>query len=111
MKKIIRFFSIAALALVGAVMTGCSSDDDSIIDTTQQPEVIKSNVVTLTTTVGLDGGANIRALTADGNKTFAEGETMALVYKNTGGSTVKVVSTALKDVDITSGGKSATFTF
>ncbi len=110
MKKIIRFFSIAALALVGAVMTGCSNDDDSIISNQQQLEN-KSKVVTLTTTVSLDGSATTRALTSTGVKTFAAGETMALVYKNTGGSTVKVVSTALTDPDITSGGKSATFTF
>ncbi|MBP3260314.1 MAG: hypothetical protein J6M01_04370 [Prevotella sp.] len=107
-----KLFSMAALALVGATFTGCSSSDDNIIDQPQQPEVIKSNVVTMTTTVGLDGGGDAtRALAADGKKTFAAGETMALVYKNTGGSTVKVVSTALTDADITDGGKSATFTF
>ena len=109
MKKTMRFLSMAALALVGAMMTGCSSEDN--FADIQQPEN-KNNVVTLTTTVGLDdGGATTRALAADGKKTFAAGETMALVYKNTSGSTVKVVSTALTDDDIASGGKSATFTF
>ena len=108
--KTMRFLSMAALALVGAVMTGCSSDDN-FIDEPQQPEN-KSNVVTLTTTVSLDGGAaTTRALTAAGVKTFATGETMALVYKNTSSATVKVVSTALTDGDITNAGKSATFTF
>ena len=109
MKKTIKFLSIAALALVGAVTVGCSSDD-SIIDEPQQ-HASKSNVVTLTTTVSLDGGAQTRALTADGKKTFAVNETMALVYKNTSNETVKVVSTALTDGDITNEGKSATFTF
>ena len=109
MKKIIRFFSIAALALVGAVMTGCSSDDDSIISNQQQFEN-KSKVVTLTTTVSLDGGATTRALATDGVKTFAEGETMALIYHN-GTSLVKAESHALKDEDITEAGKKATFTF
>lgn len=110
MKTMKKLFSMAALALVGATFTGCSSSDDNIIDQPQQPET-KNNVVTLTTTVGLDGGDATRALAANGVKTFAVGETMALVYKNTSGSTVKVVSTALTDPDITSGGKSATFTF
>ena len=106
-----KFLSMAALAVVGAVMTGCSSDDN-IIEQPQQPEVIKNNVVTLTTTVGFDDAAGTtRALSSTGVKTFAAGETMALVYKNTGGSTVKVVSAALTDGNITDGGKSATFTF
>ena len=76
MKKTMRFLSMAALALVGIMMTGCSSDDDF-----QQPET-KGNVVTLTTTVSLDGGATTRALTSGGVKTFAVGETMAILYKN-----------------------------
>ena len=109
MKKTMRFLSMAALALVGAVTVGCSSDDN-IIDDPQQP-ASKSNVVTLTTTVSLDGGAQTRALTSGGVKTFAEGEKIALVYQNTNSETVKVESAALADGDITNEGKSATFTF
>ena len=52
---------MAALALVGAVMTSCSSDDN-FIDTPQQPEN-KSNVETMTTTVGFDEGAEARGTT------------------------------------------------
>ena len=100
---------MAALTLVGAMMTGCSNDDDSIIDTPQQTEN-KSNVVTLTTTVSMDGGASTRALTADGVKTFAAGETMAVIYNN-GTSTVKAVSHTLEAGDLIDGGRSATFTF
>jgi hypothetical protein len=101
---------MAALALVGAVMTGCTNDDN-FIDEPQQPEN-KNNVVTMTTTVSLDGGSTTtRALTSGGVKTFATGETMALVYKNTSSETVKAVSVALIDGDITNAGKSATFTF
>ena len=114
MKKTMRFLSMAALALVGAMMTGCTNDDN-IIDELQQP-ASKNNVVTLTTTVSMDGGTaeargTTRALTSGGVKTFAAGETMALVYKNTSSATVKVVSTALTNGDITNEGKSATFTF
>lgn len=106
MKKTMRFLSLAALALVGAVMTGCSNEDDLTVE----PEN-KSNVVTLTTTVGIGGGAETRALAADGTKTFAVGETMAVIYKNTSGTTVKAVSAALAAGDIQSGNKTATFTF
>lgn len=108
--KTIKYLSIAALALMGIMMTGCSSEDN-IINEPQQP-ASTDNVVTLTTTISLDSSAaTTRALTAGGVKTFAEGEQMALVYKNTSGSTVKAVSSALKDGDIASGAKSATFTF
>ena len=103
MKKLL---SMAALALVGAVMTSCSNEDDFTVE----PEN-KSNVVTLTTTVGIGGGAGTRALAADGVKTFAAGETMAVIYKNTSGTTVKAVSAALTAGDIQSGNKTATFTF
>ena len=99
---------MAALAMVGAIVTGCSSDDN-IIEEPQQPA---KNVVTLSATVGLDEGAEARAitraLTADGVKTFAAGETMALVYKNISGETVKAVSEALPEGDY---GNTATFTF
>ena len=107
MKTMKQYLSMAALALVGALMTGCSSEDD--LAGNQQPEN-KNNLVTLTTTVSLDGGATTRALTTEGVKTFAEGETMAVIYSN-GTSTVKAVSHALEAGDITNGGKNATFTF
>lgn len=124
MMKTMKYLSMAALALVGAIVTSCSSDDN-FIDTPQQPEN-KSNVVTMTTTVGLDEGAEARGTSRALNidyvnkqavKTFAAGETMAIVYKNTSGNTVKAVSAALTDGDITTTAdpatdkKSATFTF
>ena len=102
------FLSMAALALVGAMTVSCSSDDN-IIEQPQQPET-KNNVVTLTTTVGLGGSNGTRALDASGHKTFATGETMAVIYNN-GTSTVKAVSHALEASDITDDGKKATFTF
>ena len=109
-KKTFRFLSMAALALMGAMMTGCSSDDN--FDNPQQPEN-KSNVVTLTTTVGFDASAGTRALTIDGTKgvkTFAVNDQIAVVYKKTGGATAVAVSEKLTSTDIASGSKSATFT-
>ena len=110
MKTMKYFLSMAALVLVGAMTVSCSSDDN-IIDQAQQP-VNKKNLVTLTTTVSLDGGATTRALTSTGVKTFAAGETMAIYYwKNKGTVHEKAVSAPLTAGDITNGGKSATFTF
>ena len=91
MKKTFRFLSMAALLVVGAIMTGCSSDDN--IDNPQQPANI-DNVVTLTATVSLDGGAQTRAITpSTGVKTFESGNQIAVIYKNTSNETVKAVST------------------
>ncbi len=113
-----RYFSMAALAVMGLMMSGCSNDDNFLGDDAQG--VSKGNVVTLTTTVGLDEGSESkgtsRALAVDfdakkATKTFAAGEKMALVYKNTSNETVKVESDALAEGDIVTGGKSATFTF
>ena len=110
MKKTMRFLSIVALAFVGAVMTGCSNDDDSAIDKSQQIENTSKKVVTMTTSVALDAGATTRALTGEGVKTFAVGEQMAIVYSN-GSGMVKAVSRALKADDIKDAGTSASFTF
>lgn len=110
-----KLLCMAALALVGAVVTGCSSDDN--VASEQQP-VKQDNIVTVTTTVGLDDvdGGTTRALSIDYvnqkvTKTFAVGDQVALVYKNTSEETVKAVSQALKAEDISADGKSATLTF
>ena len=97
-----KFLSMAALALVGAMTVSCSSDDDIL-----QPEN-KTNVVTLTATVGFDEGvAATRAVTGTGVKTFGAGDQMAVIYKNTSGGTVKAVGTLTSGADT----KSGTFTF
>lgn len=104
MKKTFRFLSMAALLVVGAIMTGCSSDDN--IDNPQQP-TNKDNVVTLTATVSLDGGAGTRAINeTTGAKTFESGKQIAVIYKNTSNKTVKAVST-----DFTPTGDNTTATF
>lgn len=105
MKNITKFLSLTALALVGAVMIGCSSDDNTI-DEPRQPER-KANVVTLTTTVNFAG---TRALTAGGVKTFAQGDQIAIIYQDINGATQKAETEKLTAADIATDGKSATFT-
>ena len=113
MKKIFRTFSMAALALVGVVMTGCSED---VVD---NPQPANNKSVTLTMTVSIDEGAATRALNVDYTnskavKTFAVGEQIAVVYQKNGGATAKAVSDPLTALDISGTGtqlnKLATFT-
>ncbi len=106
MKKTTRILSIAALVAMGIMGAACSKIESLEIET---PETQKENIVTLTSTVGF-AADDTKALTGAGVKTFADGETMAVIYNN-GTSTVKAVSHALEVGDITDGGKKATFTF
>lgn len=86
-----KYLSMAALMVVGAILTGCSSDDN--IDNPQQP-ANKDNVVTLTATVSLDGGAGTRAIDGTtGAKTFETGKQIAVIYKDGDNKTKKAVST------------------
>ena len=98
---------MAALVFVGAITTGCSTEDDSSGQPSQAETVRR---VTLTTTINMDGGAGTRALTEEGVKTFAEDEQIAVVYTNTSSKRVKAVSNALVAGDITNGGKTARIT-
>ena len=105
---------MAVLALVGAVMTGCSSDEDGFTDTPQQPAVTNYSVTKMLR-VSLDGGEAgargiTRALTSGGVKTFAVGDQMAVAYMIEGGTQTKAVTEALKAGDISGDGKTATFT-
>ena len=107
MKKTMRYIAVAALALVGIAMMSCSENDLA----GNSPE---GKTVTLTTTISLDGSSTTRALDADGKKTFAEGEQIALIYESeTDGAltTQKVVSAALQESDISNEGKTAILTF
>jgi len=136
MKKTMKnMLSMAAAVLAAVIMTACAGSDE-LTDTLQQPEN-QNRVITLTTTVGLgadaaDAGAETsgasagtsgdsesvmrgagttRALTSGGVKTFAAGETMALVYENMSNKRTVKESEPLTPGDIAEGGKSATFTF
>ncbi len=89
---------MAALALVGAMTAGCSSDDLTA-DTPLLPDAA-GGTVTMKTTITLDERASTRALDADGKKTFAAGDQIAVIYQNTSGETVKTESAALTTDDI-----------
>jgi hypothetical protein len=102
MNQNIKSLSIAAFALVG--MLACVKE----IPQETSPQETPGVTVTLSTTVNLP--EDTKALTPEGVKTFAVGDQIAVVYKNTSGNTVKVDSEALKSTDITGGGTSATFT-
>ena len=96
---------MAALVFMGAITTGCSTEDDS--KSLDQPA---SKTVTLTTTISMDGSATTRALTEEGVKTFAVGDQIAVIYTNTSSARVKVLSSALQEGDITNSGKTAKIT-
>lgn len=107
---------MAALAMVGMMMTGCSNDDNFAQE--PQPEVTNKGM-TMTTTISLDDGAATRALNpTTGVKTFAEGDQVAVIYyvgyighdDMWHVATHKSVSNALAAGDISNGGKTATIT-
>lgn len=102
MMKTMKYLCMAALLVVGAIIMSCSTNDDTPGE--DQP---KGQTVTLTTTISLDNGAVTRALDADGHKTFAAGDKIVVIYKNTSNQTVKTESSPLPEGTY---GKWATFT-
>lgn len=103
MKQIYNILSIAALVLAGALITGCVEK----FNDPQQQEGDKT--VTLTTTIGLD--SSTKALNpSTGAKTFAEGDVIAVIYRNTSDQTVKAVTDGLVAGDIHEAGKKADIT-
>ena len=115
-----KYFSMTALAIVivGAIITSCSSDNNNNEIVTPPQPVNTDKVVTLKASVSMDNDeGGTRALDIDNEKnkvikTFAAGERIAVVYKNTSGETVKATSEALTsdNIDIAGGSKSADFT-
>ena len=95
---------MAALAVVGAILMGCAGEDMA----NEAPQAKSGNKVIQTTTISLGGSAGTRALDADGKKTFAVGDQIAIYYKNTSDELQLAESTALTANDISSDGKTAT---
>ena len=95
---------MAALAVVGAILMGCAGEDVA----NEAPQAKTGNKVIQTTTISLGGSAGTRALDADGKKTFAVGDQIAIYYKNTSDKLQLAESTALTANDISSDGKTAT---
>ena len=95
---------MAALAVVGAILMGCAGEDMA----NEVPQAKSGNKVIRTTTISLGGSAGTRALDADGKKTFAVGDQIAIYYKNTSDELQLANSAALTANDISSDGKTAT---
>ena len=114
MKQMFRIPGIRAAAVVvaaAAVMVavvGCTSLKEEFIP--DEPVVVpgEGKSVTLKGTISMGGGSPVsKALTEEGVKTFAVGDSITVVYKNTGGQTVKAVSKAFTAEDIHEEGKKA----
>lgn len=102
MKQMMKYFGLTAMAVMG--LLAC---------TRAQVEQPVQKTITLTTTINLGGeeDEDSKALTAEGVKTFAVGEQVAVIYAGTYNSyTGKVVSAALKAEDIYDNGKKARIT-
>ena len=95
---------MAALAVVGAIIMGCAGEDMA----NEAPQAKNGNKVIQTTTISLGGSAGTRALDANGKKTFAVGDQIAIFYKNTSDELQLANSAALTANDISSDGKTAT---
>ena len=103
MKHIKIFLSVAALAVAGAMMSGCAEKLETL-----QPA---NKTVTMKTTVGLGQSAATRGAIdpANGTTTFTAGDRIAVIYQNASNETVKAVSEALTAADISADGENATF--
>lgn len=100
MNQTMKYLSVAALVVMGAILASCSRKE-TVDPKEETPEVVEpkkpvveDNIVVCTTTVSFDTDGT-KALNSAGVKTFAEGEMIAVIYKNTGNETVKAVSEPL----------------
>lgn len=100
---------MAALVVMGAILASCAKEQELSIPEEVPAVQEEENLVTLTTTVGFNEPES-KALTAEGVKTFTEGEKIAVIYKDTENNTRYALSAALTESDILSSGKSGKFT-
>lgn len=113
-KLVTTLISMMALVWMGAMNASCSSDDNLTKIEATQPEINNGNQnAVFTVTVSLDERSGTRALNPKtGVKTFAEGDQIALIYKdNTTGQLAKLLSNPLTESDIIRDGKSAIFKY
>ena len=102
MKQMMKYFGLTAMAVMS--LLAC---------TRAQVEQPVQKTITLTTTINLGGeeDEDSKALSAEGVKTFAVGEQVAVIYRGAWNDYIgKVVSSALKAEDIYPGGKKARIT-
>ena len=100
MKKTMRFLSMATLIIMGILLMGCEE-----IEENQLPQQ-QDKTVTMSFAVGFTAD-NTKALAADGKKTFAKDDQIAVIYKNNDNETIKAISDKLPDGEY---GASASFT-
>ena len=111
MKTIHNILCMAALAIAGTMLSGCSNDDIMTDSPVAPVTADNDSIITLTTTISLEGDpVTTRALTAAGRKTFAVNDQVAVFFYNKSYMTKRVISQKLTDANISSDGKSATFT-
>ena len=101
MKQTMKYLSIAALVVMGAIVASCAKEEpaqpEEITPEVVEP-VAEDNIVVCTTTVSFDNSADTdetKALDEDGVKTFAAGDKIAVIYKNGTNQTVKAESNPL----------------
>ena len=104
MKKTMRYLRLVAFVAAGALLAGCVKEEQAENQEIEAEDV----VVTLSTSVSL-GNTSTKAVDANGVKTFAVGDQIAVFYPS-GSSTARANSSPLTSVDISEDGKSATFT-
>ena len=105
-----RQYRVLALLLLGALSWGCVKEEMAGQAGHDANLVGNDGTGLVTTTVSLGEASGTKALTAEGVKTFAEGDQVAIVYTNTADATVKAVSEPLTADDIHNGGKTAVLT-
>lgn len=105
MKKIITLLSMAALVVMGAMITSCNKMEEASSGHRINPD----GSITYTTTLHM--GADTKTVIGeDGTHTFKVGDQIAVAYYNTKTVQVKAVSNPLTGDDIKNNNKSARFT-
>jgi hypothetical protein len=104
MKKIFILLSMAALVVMGALITSCNK-----MEKDNGPRVNPDGSITYTTTLHMGADTKTIINGETGSHTFKAGDQIAVIYSN-GTETEKAISVALTEDDIKNGGRSAKFT-